>query len=1223
MRKLWKTSVVASASAFVLAWPAGLVAQQQPAAAQPAARPSAPAMNAACVPTTASAPLGECPAGARGQTPRMGTKAPETRVVAVSRRVLQKGKGPAKGPSQQLDFRTLTQRRQLERRSEQLLRQEIQLTQRLLRNTRRDNAQRPEILLRLAENWVELQQAARLRSGELDEQIFQARRRRNRRRVEELTREQRAANQTVNETRQEAIRSYAQLVQEHPDFPRMDQVLFYLGFALEEMRQHDRSRQVYHRLIKAFPTSKFIPNAYLSFAEYYFAQGDMEAAMQFYQKVVEFPPERNNVYGFALYKQAWCAYNLQDFRGSLQKFVEVIEFARANPDRPDARQMARSARSEMIMPYAQVGTPARALEFFRRYAENEQGAFELLERLAELYFDTGEWPKTIDTYHRLMQEQPSSSRVCLWQGRVTQATISSRPKPDQVREAQRLSDIYDQFRQGRHPEAQIRECKQTTAGVLVDLATHWHREAVGTEEQPGTRDRRTMEMAASLYERILNTFPDLEQLEFPDIDRRDWPTRYRISYFFAELLWKMEDWRRCGPAFDRVVELNSAGEFTADAAYAAVLCYNNLYQQEFGQTERQRRDLDGSGGRTRGRGRGRGQAQQPAATPPANQYAVREFTPLEQGMLAAFQRFVCYVQDSEDLPQIKYRRARIYFEANRVEEAALLFREVAYEHPETELAPFAANLYLDSIIILGQHREPPRDACFDQGEADIPRFEETFCRTPEMQEANEHLCDRLANLGVQLMRKRIEALARQRRFREAARQSIMLVRRYRSAEDLDEVLYNAAIYYQAARLLGRAIRVREVLIERHAESEYARRAMYQIGANFHALAIYGRAADFYTRYAERYGSQAELECTDTDRREGLCPNAVEALQNAVFFRLGLGEEEQAVQASNLFERLFGRRNARETSRVIYSIGAIYERQEQWSRVVDHYNSYLRRFGRTAPPDEVLRANVAIGNAYWKQNDAGRAEPYFRTAVQVWERGLADAIARDASSSEDERAVRLARARDALANAVFHQGEILRNAFNAIRVPEYRGGRSPEEFQRWSQGELLQWVTRKQGALNAAKQVYERIRQIQTPQWEIAAAARVGEMWRTWVDTFRATPAPPNFQGNEEMMAVWEEELDRVSEPWIRQATEAFQFCLITATRLRWFNEYSRTCEAELNRLNPAEYPLAAELRAQPTWSRADVNDSRPVLELGVEESEADVAAERPAGAAGGEGGGAQ
>ena len=68
-----------------------------------------------------------------------------------------------------------------------------------------------------------------------------------------------------------------------------------------------------------------------------------------------------------------------------------------------------------------------------------------------------------------------------------------------------------------------------------------------------------MTQAAQLYRLTLDSFPDMDQMEFPDIDRRDWPTEYKVSYFYAELLWKMEDWTQCGPAFDRVVEIDPNG----------------------------------------------------------------------------------------------------------------------------------------------------------------------------------------------------------------------------------------------------------------------------------------------------------------------------------------------------------------------------------------------------------------------------------------------------------------------------------------------------------------------------------------------------------------------------------------------------------------------------------------------------------------------------------------
>jgi hypothetical protein len=61
----------------------------------------------------------------------------------------------------------------------------------------------------------------------------------------------------------------------------------------------------------------------------------------------------------------------------------------------------------------------------------------------------------------------------------------------------------------------------------------------------------------------------------------------------------------------------------------------------------------------------------------------------------------------------------------------------------------------------------------------------------------------------------------------------------------------------------------------------------------------------------------------------------------------------------------------------------------------------------------------------------------------------------------------------------------------------------------------------------------------------------------------------------------------------------FEYCLTRATAVRWFNEWSTLCETELNRLDPGRFPIASEIRSQPSYSRTDPVAPRPVLELGV------------------------
>lgn len=86
-----------------------------------------------------------------------------------------------------------------------------------------------------------------------------------------------------------------------------------------------------------------------------------------------------------------------------------------------------------------------------------------------------------------------------------------------------------------------------------------------------------------------------------------------------------------------LAHISPQGEFTADAAMAAVLCYDKLYQEEYQPHERERRS------ETRANRRGRRGEPEPEADPNA-EFRRRDFTPQETGMANAFHRFIFVTQ---------------------------------------------------------------------------------------------------------------------------------------------------------------------------------------------------------------------------------------------------------------------------------------------------------------------------------------------------------------------------------------------------------------------------------------------------------------------------------------------------------------------------------------------------------------------------------------------------
>lgn len=1037
------------------------------------------------------------------------------------------------------DLGTPSQRRE-ERR---LVGREREILERLRDRTPEGSPQRRRVLERLEQTCAEQIRQAESRAGALEQVVFEARQDNDAAQVRQLVRTQREARRTGHDARQCAIRSLAELVRDYRDAPGLDRSLFALAYHLERIRQQARARQVYHRLIRDFPESRYVPQAYLAFAEHYFAEGELDPARQFYERVLTIEAEHNPVYGYARYKLAWVRYNLEDFQGALRDFVAVLEHTREYPDRTQSTALARQVRRELVLPYSHVGRPDRALIFFRRVAADDDEAYTMLEALAGLYHDTGSWPNSVRVHHQLMAERPQADGVCGWQARVLDATIASRPKADQVTEVRRLADVRRAFASAEHPAPATRRCNEDTATSIVLLATAWHREAVGTDSEPGTRDPRTMDHAAALYELVLD-LPRLESLRLPRIDQRDRPTTAQMAFFRAELLYERDRHEDAARAYEAVLALEPEATLASEVAYRLALTYDRMLGD-----------------------------RQPPETPDDRRLTARELTELEQRMALAFQRFSCVAPDDEDAPNVLYRWARVYYEANQFERAGALFARVVNEHPQAEVATYAAVLQLDSLSVLADRRG--RAECLEALAAALEPIETRYCNDPGSIAENSELCHDIVERACGIGERRARSFADARQHVRSAR-LLVDTARARLCEHRPRMLYNAAIQFEAARLLGRTIRVRRALIQSFPGTPLARRAIFLVGANYHALAIYGQAADYYERYASEGG-----RCDPSASAEP-CPNPAEGLRNAVTFRLGLGETERALEDARTFERLYRRTEPRLTAEVVFAIGAIHQHAEAWPRLVEHYRGFVRRYAAHATPTQLARAHMAQARGWIAQGQRDRATRSLQSVVQIHERGAEEALGQ-LGLEDDALRVATAQLRDAVAEARFELAEVERVRFEALRFPTLRGTASLPRVSRWAERDFRTWMEQKLALIVAAEGAYAAVAPLNVPRWRIAAAARLGEMYDSLVRQVRGSPIPAAIERDPELYDIYTRALDEATEPYLAVAMTRYESCLTTATQVRWFDEHSQGCERALHRLDAARFPMAAELRGQPGY----------------------------------------
>src|SRR5262249_22089250 len=204
---------------------------------------------------------------------------------------------------------------------------------------------------------------------------------------------------------------------------------------------------------------------------------------------------------------------------------------------------------------------------------------------------------------------------------------------------------------------------------------------------------------------------DLGKFEVAGSVKEDWPTIFKIKYEMADLLYFQKDWAKCGPAFDAVVAEDPNGPTAAEAAYASVLCYQNIYteQHQGGADKKSSGNLPSSA-----------KKGEKTKAEKAKQLAPKDFTEGQKGMITAFNRYICYIKPDgsnkealDNYVEVKFARGRTYFEAQHWEEAALAFRDVAMNYSDKDVGIYAAQFYLEALNVLGASVEPTRPSCFD------------------------------------------------------------------------------------------------------------------------------------------------------------------------------------------------------------------------------------------------------------------------------------------------------------------------------------------------------------------------------------------------------------------------------------------------------------------------------------------------------------------------------
>jgi tetratricopeptide (TPR) repeat protein len=1169
------------------------------------------AAAASCVSPGAAERLSSCPGGTRRKA--TGRQKPAFRAAPPPRAKPNASVSPPPPRDLPPDPRKAPV---LEKRVREFLLQELQNLGRLFARTPRRAPDRPVLLRRLADGYVELEQLAASNQIKLEIRVQDYLKKKQSAEADKARRAAAKEQKIAIQARRIAIERLTEFKRDYPNASKLDQVLYQLAFEHEQAGNADAARKAYLELIQKAPKSDYLPNAYLAFGELFFqeAQGDptkWELAIQAYREVIRYPAPANKVHGYARYKLGYVFWNRGEHAEAMSELKKVVDLADKFPTSPNAKGLAGAARRDLVPLYAAAGAPEQAFRFFAPVSGDKSGetakTIALMGELGVAYLDTGRYREALVLYRDLLGRDPGE-RSCGYQSRVVEATVGLRSADKEaiLRELERQLAVRSDFERENHAAKAKLACGNRTAELLSETAMAWHLEAVGSGGVRGTGDRRTMALSEKLYKLVTVSFKqsDFARFEFPRLVRQDWPSLYRLRYARADLLYEQQRWDECGPAFAEVAAEDPAAAETPEALYASALCFQKSFQRAHaGGTER------------RGRGLGPSSEARGASAVRWEQLKPHELSAAQQQMIEAFDRFVCIVEPPSQAGEardryveVKYARARTYFEAQNWEEAAVGFRDITLNHSDHESAPFASQLWLEALNVMFRFAEPKRHACLDDLSSATAQVAAKFCGKTRAA-AVETICQQLTQVECDIGRKQAEQLvlaadanpaANIELYSRAANAYLALWRKHGAepiaagkepeCRGMDEVVYNMAKAYQAARLLAKAMEARTILVVEKwglNRSPLAKRALYELGQNHQAIAGYYQAADFFERYAGAMDYKGE----DVDR----------ALSDAVVLHLGLGQELAAFEAAKAFEQKLGARYPERATEIAFALATHYSERENWEAARGALSRSMRLIDSKAPFDVRVQAHALHGRALSAlKRDSDAAREYERTR-ELW-RDPAAAVRAIEQTEKDPaaRERRIGRAVTAVGEALFHAAEQKRTKVDAVRFPVYRGPGTKAAVLSHIRGEVATWVKTKRPLIEQASADYRQILDLgpaPPPSWVIAAGARVGQMWGQFVREFRAAPVPDYIKNDRELLGAYWKALDEASEPQKQMAKAAYETCTRYSVKFQFFDEHSKSCEAWLAENYKAQYHLVDEFRGAPTRANSALKEQSPALDV--------------------------
>ncbi|MBI5512052.1 MAG: tetratricopeptide repeat protein [Deltaproteobacteria bacterium] len=942
-----------------------------------------------------------------------------------------------------------------------------------------------------------------------------------------------------------AIANYKKIADDCPGFPDFPKVLFFLGSSLSEIDKAQEGANYFQRIIKEFPQSEWVGNAWFMVGEYFFntttgnVNENAAKALRAYKRAEEY--KDSTIYGYAIYKQGWCYINTTDWDLALERFQRVVtvsEDQRQKLDQKGRVSLRREALKDYVRAYSNVGDAKQAFKAFMKIGGKESVAW-MMESLGNWYINKDAHTDTIATYRELIKNYSRSTRTPLWQGRIVDA-VAKLEKKNVVPESKKLTEYFETVRErvqkGDLEEEEkktvnkdLAEAEEIAENTLRKLAMDFHTEA---KKLRGTAADRTFRLAHDLYKHYLTVFP--KPKEGAEVNYV-----FYMRFYYAEVLYKLETFKDAADNYDMVVDMNphptnpKEKDIVQAAAEESVRSYKELIE-----------DMD------------RKSPPEVSGTEPK---AIPE---IKMKFIHACDRYISYVgAEGEKIVPIRFMKARIFYVYNHFDQAAPSFNDIVANHPAADEACLAANLTLDIYNGLKSYASL-RDAAHSYvGNKQLACADDDRAKFAKIEEQSA-----FKFIKVELEEKK--------KWMAAAKEYRDYYTRFPTGEFADDAIYNTAYCYDQAGRLDDAISMREFLVNKMptADAALKQETNYNIAASYERVVDFDKAAKYLEIYAQKYPKDDKSK---------------DALYNAGLYRAQLRQFDEARRLRDQFIKLYPADP--DTHKVAFAncqsiedeAGLLEKRAQEekkqaelgkvilkkWEDANDCLGKYVgnKVYGNKDADlvchaqfrrGEIMRVKTNYAKGYWDQH---------QLLVKAWPRWKAEGLEKvpkcaTAMAEIDFRGLvdDFKKYKDMTITEINPADEKKMKTFNASRDSKVK-----------TRDQLIE--------------KYKGVVEYGVAEWALAALFDIGEAYMDSVDKLLNAPIPDKIQGvkvPDEIKQQIKDDLKKQTQPIVESAIEAYRICVNKANELGVYNKWSMKALQELQKLRPEEFPPVYERTTQ-------------------------------------------